>query len=366
MTARESSRQPGKTGTAKRGRKVKKTGKARPAKKGSSTKKAKTTKKGRTTEKAIGNQKVGKKARTTSTGKGGSTKGAVSSSTKKALPESGEFVIHVFSDATGSLARHVMLSLLSQFPGLEYRIVLHVFQGDPRSIRASVRELERDRSLVIYALVDSGARGVVETECQRRKIPSHDLTGPTAAFIEKVTGVPEVADVDRIHRIDEGYLEKIQALEYTLQHDDSRRLETVGEADIVIIGLSRVSKTPTATYLGSLGYRVANVSLVPDHGLPEPLKAARGKIIAFTLSAERLNEIRSRRFDAFRRKIRAAGLEDLPYYSSKATAREVMAAEEIYRANRFPVLDTTGLTVEETAARVLKILPVQKSGVIYA
>ncbi len=277
-----------------------------------------------------------------------------------------EVTLHIFSDATGSLARHILDSVLSQFPGIEAQLVLHVFQGKTPEIKRALKEIDPESSLVAYAFVSEKPRKAIVKVCEKLGIPCHDLTGPTAEFIQRETGVKPVIKVKNVHRTDEEYFQKMKALEYTLQHDDSRRIESIDEADLVIVGLSRVSKTPTSTYLGSLGYKVANVSFVPDHGLPEELKKVRGKIIAFTCSPERLWEIRSRRFQNFKSKIRSSGLDDLPYYSQRATAKEVLEAESVYLTQRFPMLDITGLTVEEIAARVLKTLGVEGQRVSYA
>jgi len=139
-------------------------------------------------------------------------------------------------------------------------------------------------------------------------------------------------------------------MEFTLEHDDSLGLSTLGETDVVIVGVSRVSKSPTALYLGSRGYKVANVSISPQAGFPKVLaKISKKKIVAFTTQPKRLHEIRVERA----RRMGAAGTD---YDDLDKIIEEVMAAEAEYRARGYPIIDVTNLTIEQTAAWILDAL----------
>lgn len=141
-----------------------------------------------------------------------------------------------------------------------------------------------------------------------------------------------------------------------MQHDDSRRLNSIDKADIILLGLSRVSKTPTSAYLGWMGYRVANVSFAPECGIPKEIKLNKKKVIALTIQPKQLSEIRSRRMqvNGFADVITSNPDLDFKYAGLRDTIHEVMKAERLYRDLKLRVVDVTDSTVEETAARILQ------------
>ncbi len=274
--------------------------------------------------------------------------------------------LHVVSDATGSLARHMIEGVLKQFPDLRCRRVYHVYQGGWPELEKTLESIEGDNQLVVIAFRDPGLRRPFTEACHGKGIPCFDLLGSLLEFLAESTGSAPVYEVSRVHQVDREYLQHIQALEFTLQHDDSRRLETAAEADVIIVGVSRVGKTPTAVFLGSQGYRVANVTIVPERGFPREIEGSREKTIALTIAPERLLEIRNRRFARFKQAIRSTGSGDLPYYDLSAIRSEVFEAEEAYRRRGLPVLDITRLTVEEVAVKIIQILNVVTESAIYA
>jgi regulator of PEP synthase PpsR (kinase-PPPase family) len=182
-------------------------------------------------------------------------------------------------------------------------------------------------------------------------------------FLAEKTGETPLNEFELVHSRDESYFERIDAWEFTMQHDDSRRLDSIKEADIVLVGLSRVSKTPTAAYLGWLGYRVANVSFAPETGLPKELKKCRGKVVALTMQPKRLADIRMRRMkiNRFADAVARDRSKEFRYSDVRDTIREVMDAESTYRKMKFPIIDTTDATVEETAARIIQMLDEKRS-----
>jgi regulator of PEP synthase PpsR (kinase-PPPase family) len=185
-------------------------------------------------------------------------------------------------------------------------------------------------------------------------VPHFDLTGDCVAFIERHTGLRASNDVAAIHKHDTAYFGRIDALEFSLQHDDSRRLESIHEAEIVLVGVSRVSKTPTSAYLGWLGYRVANVSLVPGVSVPRELENCCDKSVGLTIRPKTLAEIRNRRLavNGFLER-----LSEIDHYTDLRTIiREVMEAERAFRDLGIPIIETSELTIEEIATKVLNVL----------
>ncbi len=264
--------------------------------------------------------------------------------------------LHVITDGTGGLPRHMLTAVLSQFPELDQRPTFHPFCRSEAKIRAVIQSLP-ESSLVFSAVAAPNLKQAVANHCRDRKTPVFDLTGGCVDFLQKHTGFEAVNDVARVHSPSAEYLERIDAWEFSLQHDDSRRLESIHEAQIVLAGLSRVSKTPVSAYLGWLGFRVANVSLAPETPVPKELKKTRQRTVGLTMRPRRLVEIRSRRLEVngFAQAIGDRD-EEHTYSEMRSVIREVMFAEQHFRKLKIPMVDTTTLTVEETAARVLDAL----------
>ncbi len=281
-------------------------------------------------------------------------------------PRPTRYKIHVISDGTGSLADHLVNAVLTQFPGLHTELVYHVFQAHEEEVVATLDALPaRGKLLVLHALVSPAAKARVRAFCQRRSIPCHDLTVSLVEFLQEATGARPVHEVRRLHRASPAYFRRIAALEFTAQHDDGRRVETLHQAEIVIVGLSRVSKSPTSYYLGFMGYHVANVAIAPETGFPDELRKLRKRAVALTMRPRHLYEIRKERFEAFDRRIAEEQADRLPYTSLRAVIQEVVWAEKECRALGLPIVDTTAKTVETTAAEVLESLDLPRRDLMY-
>jgi regulator of PEP synthase PpsR (kinase-PPPase family) len=278
------------------------------------------------------------------------------------------YTIHLISDATGTLARHVVNAVLTQFPRLHVRQLFHVFQNRKDEVEKTIRTFKRRNHLVFFALLDPECRQLIHDACTRLRIPHLDLTESIVHFIADNTRTRPAYEVGRLHRTDTGYFQRVAAMDYTARHDDSRGLDTLAEADIVIVGVSRVSKSPSSMYLSSMGYKVANVSITPETGFPRELARVRAKTVAFTIQPRRLQEIRQKRLGAYERQAALMGLEgvmDSSYSDLRSVVREVAHAEAEYRRRGYPILDVTNLTVEEVAATVLRLLGTHRRDLAY-
>jgi regulator of PEP synthase PpsR (kinase-PPPase family) len=278
------------------------------------------------------------------------------------------YTIHLISDATGTLARHVVNAVLTQFPRLRVRQLFHVFQNRRDEVEKTIRTFKRRHHLVFFALLDPECRQLIHDACTRMRIPHLDLTESIVQFIALHTRTRPAYEVGRLHQADAGYFQRVAAMDFAARHDDSRGLDTLAEADIVIVGVSRVSKSPSSMYLSSMGYKVANVSVTPEAGFPRELARARGKTVAFTIQPRRLQEIRQKRFSAYERQADLKGLKDVmdfSYSDLRSVVREVAQAEAEYGRRGYPVLDVTHLTVEEIAATVLRLLGTHRRDLAY-
>jgi len=259
------------------------------------------------------------------------------------------YTLHIVSDLTGSLADHLISSVLTQFPDIDFTMHYHTFCDTPEKLQKTIDAFGRGRHLVFYALVDSANKQAIHNACRERGIPSFDVTGSLVQFISDHTHVQPVNELSRLHQGDAGYFRRIDAIEFTLQHDDGRNLETLHQAQIVIVGLSRVSKSPTAVYLGSLGYKTANVSISPQTGFPKQLNQAKKRTVALTIQPQALRAARETRARQF-------GLENTEYTDQRSINREIMEAEEEYHRRGYPVIDTTGETIEMIATRIIEAI----------
>jgi [pyruvate, water dikinase]-phosphate phosphotransferase / [pyruvate, water dikinase] kinase len=275
------------------------------------------------------------------------------------------YTLHLISDATGTLARHMISAVLTQFPQLNVKQIYHVFNSRKDEIERTIAAFRHRNHLVFFALLDPEAKQTIHKACVERKIPHYDLTGSLVQFISDHTGTQPVNQLSRLHQTDSGYFHRIAAMEFTAQHDDGRGLATLGQADLVIVGLSRVSKSPSSIYMGSLGFKVANVSITRETGFPPELDAVKKKIIAFTLQPRRLHEIRHKRLRSYQKFAAEHNLADLSYYNLRSVVEEVVFAETEYRKRGYPVLDITSMTVEEIAANVLRILGTNRRDLSY-
>lgn len=269
--------------------------------------------------------------------------------------------LHVITDGTGGLPRHFLKAILTQFPKLKGAPVYHVFCDTPEKIKKLFAKSIKKNAFIIHALAGEESKATLVDLANQRAINHFDMTGNAVAFVAQETGQEPLGDIDSVHTQNAAYFDRIDAWEFTMQHDDSRRLDSIHKADIILLGISRVSKTPTAAFLGWLGHRVANVSFVPEMGVPDEIKKCRHKVAALTMAPKKLSEIRNRRLrvNGFADKILDKPDANFRYAAVRDTIREVIGAETIYKRLRIPIIDVTEATVEETAARVLQKLELE-------
>lgn len=261
-----------------------------------------------------------------------------------------QYTMHLIAAATGELLSGLAAVAVSQFPGITFEVISHPLQDDLEKLQTTLTKISGQRPLVLHALADQAAKELVRSSCVVRRIPHFDATGPLFHFLADSVGAVPQNDVSRLHRLDGAYRRRIEAIDFTLEHDDSLGLDTLREADIVIVGVSRVSKSPTALYLGSRGFKVANVSIAPGTNFPPALaRISKKRVAAFTTQPKRLHEIRVERA----KRMGSAGTD---YDDLDRIIAEVMAAETEYRKRGYAVIDVTHLTIEQMAAHILEAL----------
>jgi regulator of PEP synthase PpsR (kinase-PPPase family) len=265
--------------------------------------------------------------------------------------------LHMVSDATGETAQRLVQALEAQFPDQEFLEIRHPRVESIADLQLAVDRMKGRPAVVVYTLVDPDLRESMRTLCRRAKLHYCDLLGHPIEAIAKVSGQTAKMTPGARPPLNDAYFRRMSAIEFAVKFDDG-----VGaglrEADIILVGVSRTSKTPLSIYLGYLGYKTANVPIVRGIDPPADVYAIdSAKIVGLTINASRLAEIRSRRIQHARGSKRYAELE--------AIYDELEFAKAIHRKLGCPVLDVTDASVEETAHRIIRHVqdPSQKATV---
>jgi [pyruvate, water dikinase]-phosphate phosphotransferase / [pyruvate, water dikinase] kinase len=262
-------------------------------------------------------------------------------------------VIYAISDSTTNLVRHMLAAFLTQFPAGTFEVRYEGFvRCDADLERIFAGDAAKPRA-VLHAVVSPGLKRSIDRHCRKLKIACCDVTGPTASFLAKVAGAAAAAaDVgpDGLHRVDQAYLRRIEAVEFTMEHDDGLGLATLRTADVVLAGVSRTSKTPTCIYLAQQGLKAANVPLAMAVDPPEELLSLPPrKVIGLLIDPDRLTEIRSSRQAAWQ-------MPTTGYNQRQCVEEEVAWSRRLFARMQWRTIDVTEQAVEETAGRIMQMV----------
>lgn len=258
-------------------------------------------------------------------------------------------MIYVVSDATGHSAERLARAALSQFPDADASVRVWPMVQRAEDIDAIVQRAADTRALVVHTLVDPSHVQHLARRAQALRVDCVDLIGPLLSTLTIFLQKQPRGRPGRSAAMDADYFRRIAALEFTVAADDGRGVDRLHEADIVLVGPSRTSKTPVATYLAGQGYKVANVPLVRNlEPPPELLALARGKVFALTIDPLKLAEIRASRMTQLG--VNADG----DYADFDHVVEELRWANALFRQHGWPVINVSHLAVEETASQVLR------------
>jgi [pyruvate, water dikinase]-phosphate phosphotransferase / [pyruvate, water dikinase] kinase len=257
--------------------------------------------------------------------------------------------LHVVSDSTGETATRLVHALEAQFPDQPFEEIRHPMVETVEDLEAAVRRARGRPAVVVYTLVEQELREAMRTLCRRARLHYCDLLGQPIEAVTKVSGMAARMQAGGRHPLDETYFRRMEAIEFAVKYDDGM-VGGLDEADIILVGVSRTSKTPLSIYLGYLGYRAANVPLVKGIEPPAELfEIDPSKVVGLKIDAKRLAEIR-------RSRARRMGGSNHRYSKLLEIYEELEQAEAIQRRLGCPVIDTTELSIEETAARVIRLV----------
>lgn len=266
--------------------------------------------------------------------------------------------VHIIADSTGDTAARVARAAAAQYAGYDVRIIRHPRQSSADGLHDAFGRMrpERARTVVFSTVVDEGLRHLVTQLCAERGLPHADLLEPAVSALTDATG----QDPERVVRpvgVSEDYFKRIQAMEFSIANDDGNLSNPLTEADVVLIGVSRSGKTPLSMYLGYLGYKTANIPLVPGLPVPDQLhEVERWKIVGLSIDPERLQQIRGRRVRA----MGSIGVHRDGYTDLVKIFDELDEIGQVQRSFGCPIIDTTEIALEEAAGRVIELVDRRK------
>jgi len=262
--------------------------------------------------------------------------------------------LHIVSDATGETATRLVLALEAQFPEQQFEEVRHPRVETVDDLRFVIDRAKGRPAVVVYTIVKPELREAMRDFCRRAKIHYCDILGPPLASIAKISGQAAKMAPGVRYPLDSTYFRRIGAIEFAVKYDDGIG-GGLGEADIVLVGVSRTSKTPLSMYLGYMGYKTANVPVVRGIDPPRELfEVDQAKVVGLTIDARRLAEIRQERVRQMRATPKA-------YAELVEVYEDLEQASALHRRLACPVLDITELSIEETASRVVKLVEQRKA-----
>lgn len=262
------------------------------------------------------------------------------------------FHLHLISDATGETLLAAGRAAAAQYKNA--RAIEHIYPliRTEKQLEKVFAEIDEEPGIVLYTIVDQALARRIDERCQAMGLPSVSVLEPVLTVFQSYLGTPAGRRMGAQHVLDAEYFRRIDALNFTMEHDDGQLPHDVDEADIVLVGVSRTSKTPTSIYLANRGIKTANVPIVLDVPLPEGLMRAKHPlIVGLVASAERIAQVRQNRLLS-----NAATADNFDAYVDRATiARELAYARQLCSRHNWPLIDVTRRSIEETAAAILAL-----------
>ncbi len=260
------------------------------------------------------------------------------------------FHLHLVSDSTGETVGLVARASLVHFDNIESTEHNWNMIRNAAQIDEVLEKVSDNPGMVLFTLVDKGLREILEKGCQDLQVPCIPVLDPTVAAIGYHLGVEVHASPGRQHVMDAEYFARIEAMHFVLNHDDGQSTSELDQADVVLLGVSRTSKTPTCIYLANRGLKAANIPIVPGSPLPEELlETSRPMIVGLIHDAKQLVQVRRNRLHMLNQN------EETDYIDPETVSREVNESRKLFTKHNWPVIDTTRRSIEEVAATVIQM-----------
>lgn len=264
------------------------------------------------------------------------------------------FTVHLVSDATGTTIHNISRACLAQFDGIEPEEKIWPLIRSEAQLESVLERIARQPGPVLFTLIDEGHRRILQNRCHELGIPHMAILDPVMKGFSAYLGLSPRGIPGLQHALDQDYFERMEAVDFALSFDDGRSLDGIEDADVILVGVSRTSKTPTCIFLAKRGIRAANIPLCPGVPFPEHVADLKGPMFAGLLqSAENLVHMRRNRLHA---EGHEADYEDNAYLSYDAIREELRDARRLFARHGWPIIDVSRRSVEETAAEVQNLL----------
>jgi [pyruvate, water dikinase]-phosphate phosphotransferase / [pyruvate, water dikinase] kinase len=264
----------------------------------------------------------------------------------------GYFHLHLISDATGETLITVARAAAAQYAKVQPVEHVHPLVRTQKQLDRALADLEESPGIVLYTLLEENLVERLETKCRDLGLPCLSILGPVLHLFQAYLGAETTHKVGAQHTLNAEYFRRIDALNYTMMHDDGQQTDDLEEADVVLVGVSRTSKTPTSIYLANRGVKTANVPLVPGVSLsPNVERLARPLVVGLFATPERIVQIRQNRLLGLK-----VERDDDQYIDRQAVTEEIAASRRLCAKHNWPLIDVTRRSIEETAAAVMALL----------
>lgn len=261
------------------------------------------------------------------------------------------FHVHLVSDSTGETLNAMARAVCARFDAVLPIEHIYALVRSQRQLDRALGDIEEAPGVVIHTIVDPALRAALEDGCRKLDMPCIAALDPLVSAMSRYLGAAISSRVGAQHALDSDYFNRMDALNYAIGHDDGQGGQDLDQADVVLVGVSRTSKTPTSIYLAHRGVRAANVPLVPGRPIPEKLLNLNNTlVVGLTISPDRLLEIRRNRLLSLKEN------RESTYIDTDVVRDEIIQARRLYERQGWPVIDVTRRSVEETAASVLNLL----------
>ena len=271
---------------------------------------------------------------------------------------SNTYQIYLISDSTGETLDRVFLAIKAQFKNIEYDVRSYFFTRTENQLVRILEEAKKNKnSIILYTIVDSGLAKFLANKSSEKKIPCFGVLGNLILSFSKLLNQQASHVPSGQHALNEEYYERIEAIQFTMNHDDGNMVEELDKSDLILLGVSRTSKTPTSIYLANKGFKTSNIPLIGENSIPESLKKnpKMACVVGLTTEAERLVDIRKNRMMTLRER------ENTNYTNIQKIKEEVEEAKKTFAKYKWPTIDVTRKSVEETAASIIKIHEIYKN-----
>ncbi|WP_420800596.1 pyruvate, water dikinase regulatory protein [Polycladidibacter stylochi] len=268
------------------------------------------------------------------------------------------FHLHMVSDSTGETLLTAVRATTAQYEGIAPIEHIYPLIRQDKQMDRVLEEIESAPGIVLYTLVERDAALKLEAKCKELSLPVVNILDPVHQAFNAYLKVQPTWKVGGQYMMDEEYFQRMEALNYTMMHDDGQIAHDLEEADVVLVGISRTSKTPTCIYLANRGVKAANVPLVPEIKPPRALfKLKKPLVVGLMATAERIRDIRQNRVLSI-----SPGADNERYVDRKLIAQEIKMCRTLCKENGWPLIDVTRRSIEETAAEIIQYLTLHKAG----